>query len=308
MNSRQRVLKTLNHQIPDRVPIDFGGCHAGIHKKTYLELINYLGIKDELKIFDPIQQLAAPCEELLQRFHADIRYIYPERFYEVDFQGSFIDEFGVTWKASGRPADYMNISCHPLADASISDIENYSFSDSNNENQFAGIREKALRISKNGSLALATGIGGSILETCTNLCGLEKWYIDTIENPAFCETLIDKLLEYWLGYYAQFLGQIGDLIDIVMIGDDLAGQNGPLISLDFYRKFLKTRHKKLIEKIKSLTEAKICYHTCGSCFDFVPDLIDIGVDVLNPVQTGLPNMEPQKIKDAESAYIKSRRC
>ena len=76
MNSRQRVLNVLNHRIPDRVPIDFGGFQSGIHKKAYLELIRYLGIKDDLKILDPVQQLAEPCEELLQRFHTDIRYIY----------------------------------------------------------------------------------------------------------------------------------------------------------------------------------------------------------------------------------------
>src|SRR3972149_2804968 len=75
MTSRQRVTKALNHRIPDRVPIDLGGFQTGIHKAAYAELLDYLGIDDEPTILDPVQQLAKPCEELLERFHVDIRYV-----------------------------------------------------------------------------------------------------------------------------------------------------------------------------------------------------------------------------------------
>jgi len=295
MNSRQRVLSALNHHVPDRVPIDFGGFHAGIHIKAYTELISYLGIEDEPKILDSIQQLAEPCEELLRRFNADIRYVYPNVFLEQDSQGNFKDEFGVTWIKQDKQ-NYMTISDHPLIDTVIADIEKYYFPDESDKNRFAGIREKALKIYNDG-YALSTTIGGSIFECCCNLRGLERWFIDMIENPHFCEALLDKVLEYWMGYYTGLLSEVGDVIDIVMIGDDLAGQNSPLFSMDFYRDILKPRHKKLIQRIKSLTSAKICYHTCGSCFEFIPELIEIGIDILNPVQAGLKNMEPQKIKD-----------
>ncbi|UCE48012.1 MAG: hypothetical protein JSW47_20740, partial [Phycisphaerales bacterium] len=75
MTSRQRVLKTLNHEVPDRVPIDLGGFQTGIHKKAYCELLAYLGIEDEITILDPVQQIVAPCEQVLERFGVDIRYV-----------------------------------------------------------------------------------------------------------------------------------------------------------------------------------------------------------------------------------------
>jgi uroporphyrinogen decarboxylase len=89
---------------------------------------------------------------------------------------------------------------------------------------------------------------------------------------------------------------IGDIVDVVMVGDDLAGQEGPLFSPDFYRSVVKPRHKKLIQHIRSLTKAKIWYHTCGSCMEYIPDLIDIGVDIINPVQTSARNMDPVQLK------------
>lgn len=303
MNSRQRVLNALNHSIPDRVPIDFGGFLTGIHWKAYLNLINYLGIKDELRFLDPIQQLAEPCEELLRRFHADIRYIYLNQPFKPNAQNSLTDEFGITWEFQDEQHNYMNIANHPLAGASIAKIKNYSFNNLANHNLFRDIREQALTKSQNGSFALSTGIGGSLLETCSNLRGVENWFIDTKENPLLCETLLDKVLKYWIDFYTGLLKEIGDIVDIVIIGDDLAGQNGPLFSLDFYRSMLKPMQKELIKHIKSLTAAKICYHTCGSCFDFIPDLIDIGIGILNPIQIGLKNMDPKKIKNEFGKYI-----
>jgi uroporphyrinogen decarboxylase len=304
MNSRQRVLHSLNHQITDRVPIDFGGFQSGIHWKAYLELLNYLRIKDDLKILDPIQQLAEPCEELLQRFHADIRYVSLKEPLKQIVPDSFQDEFGVIWKMQDEQRNYMSISNNPLSDTTVEDIENYYFPNvDGDKNRFTHIRKNSLAVSQNGSYALSTGIGGSIFELSANLRGFEKWLLDTKDNSLFCEKLLDKTLKYWTDFYSGLLQEIGDIIDIVIIGDDLAGQNGPLFSLDFYRKLLKPRQKELVQYLKSLTNAKICYHTCGSCFDFIPELIDIGIDVLNPVQIGLKNMEPRKIKDTFGKQI-----
>lgn len=304
MNSRQRVLHSLNHQIPDRVPIDFGGFLSGIHKKAYLSLLRYLHIEDDLNIFDTIQQLAEPCEKLLQRFHADIRYISLTGPLKQITPDSLQDEFGVVWKIQDERQNYMNISHHPLSDAAVADLDSYSFpSIDGNKQRFARIRQQAAAVSQNGSFALSTGIGGSFFELCFNLRGIENWLLDTNDNPLFCEKLLDKVLKYWKDFYSALLYEIGGIVDIVIIGDDLAGQNSPLLSLDLYRKLLKPRQKELIQHIKSLTNAKICYHTCGSCFEFIPELIDIGIDILNPVQIGLKNMEAGKIKDTFGQQI-----
>jgi uroporphyrinogen decarboxylase len=126
--------------------------------------------------------------------------------------------------------------------------------------------------------------------------GLERWFMDMIENPTFCEALLDRTLKFWMDYYGSFLAEIGDLVDVVMIGDDIGGQTGPLFSPEFYRKIVKPRQKKLVHYIKSLSSAKIWYHTCGSVIDYIPDLLDNGIDILNPVQISAENMDPRELK------------
>ena len=148
----------------------------------------------------------------------------------------------------------------------------------------------------NTPYAVSTGIGGVVYETCWYLRGLEKWYADMLENPAFCEALLDRVLAFWLGYYTGFMKEIGDIIDVVMIGDDLAGQGGPLFQPEFYREVVKPRQKKLVQHIKSLTPAKIWYHTCGAAVEYIPDLMDNGIDILNPVQITAEGMDPEFLK------------
>ena len=307
MTSRQRVIKALNHQIPDRVPIDLGGFQTGIHKKAYIELLDYLGIDDKLAIMDPVQQLARPCEELLERFGVDIRYVCahgPDSFKSGIEQNNrdgklwhdLKDEFGVVWSMPDDQQLYMDISHHPLADATIKDLADYPFPDGGDPTRFTGVREMALELRNETPYAISTGISGVVYEICWYMRGLERWFIDMIENPEFCEALLDRTLKFWLDYFDGFLAEVGDLVDVVMIGDDLAGQSGPLFSPDFYRKVVKPRQKRLVRHIKSLTKAKIWYHTCGACYKFIPELIDNGIDILNPVQIGLPNMEPERLK------------
>jgi uroporphyrinogen decarboxylase len=126
--------------------------------------------------------------------------------------------------------------------------------------------------------------------------GLERWFIDMIEQPVFCAALLDRTLAFWMDFLAGFMGAVGDLVDVVMIGDDLAGQSGPLFSPAFYRRVVKPRQKTLVQHIKSLTPAKIWYHTCGSCVEYIPDLLDNGIDILNPVQTSAAGMDPALLK------------
>ncbi len=314
MTSRQRLIKTLNHEVPDRVPIDLGGFQTGIHKRAYAELLSHLGLNEEITILDPVQQLAKPSEEVLERFRVDIRYICAHG--PDDFKGGIEqntregqlwhdlkDEFGVVWSMPDKQQLYMDISHHPLAEASVKDIEDYPFPDGSDLSRFTGVREAALQMRKDTPYAISTGIGGVVYEYCWYMRGLERWLMDTIENPAFCEALLDKMLKFWMDYHTVFLGEVGDIVDVVMIGDDLTGQSGPLFSPDFYRKIVKPRQKKLVQHIKSLTKAKIWYHTCGSCFEYIPELIDNGIDILNPVQIGLVNMEPEKLKDMFGSRI-----
>ena len=307
MTSRERVLKALNHETPDRIPIDFGGFQTGIHRGAYEKLIEHLGIRDEVTILDPVQQLAAPCEDILKRFRVDTRYVCAHG--SESYRGTIElnvrngkawfdlrDEFGVVWSMPDEDGMYMDISFHPLADAAIDDIEKYPFPDGSDTTRFTGVREKALTLRDETPYALCTGIGGVVYEFCWYMRGLEQWFIDTLTQPEFCEALLDRTLAYWKDYYTGFMREIGDLVDVVMIGDDLAGQSGPLFSPKFYRAVVKPRQKTLVQHIRSLTGAKIWYHSCGSIYEYISDLIDNGVDIINPVQIGIVNMDPSRLK------------
>lgn len=308
MTSRERVLRALNHQAPDRVPIDLGGFQTGIHKKAYADLLCYLGIGEEIVTLDPVQQLAKPSEEILKHFRVDTRYICtraPDSFKSGIEQNTrdgrlwhdLKDEFGVIWSMPDDQQLYMDISHHPLADAAIDDIADYPFPEGGDPTRFAGVREQALRMHNETPYAISTGIGGVVYEYCWYMRGLERWFMDMVDNPEFCEALLEETLQFWMDYYSGFMAEVGDIVDVVMIGDDLAAQHGPLFSPKFYRQIVKPRQKRLVQHIKSLTDAKIWYHTCGSCVEYIPDLIDNGIDILNPLQISAEGMNPKVLKD-----------
>jgi uroporphyrinogen decarboxylase len=140
LTSRERVLKAINFQQADRVPIDLGGFQTGIHKRAYEDLIKHLGFDEEIVILDPVQQLAKPSEAVLQKFNVDTRYVCahgPDSFKGGIEQNTrdgrgwhdLKDEFGIVWSMPDDQMLYMDISHHPLANATIKDIESYPFPD-----------------------------------------------------------------------------------------------------------------------------------------------------------------------------------
>jgi uroporphyrinogen decarboxylase len=307
MTSRDRLLAALGHREPDRVPIDLGGNQTGIHRDAYRRLLEHLGIRAEVEILDPVQQLARPDERVLERLRVDTRYVFAGA--AGDWKGGIVraerdgkawldlvDEFGVRWSMPAEDGLYMDITHHPLADATVDDVKAYPFPKGGDPGRFAGLRERALRIRKETPYAVVSGISGVVYEICWYLRGLERWFMDTVENPDFCEAVIDRTLAFWLDWFRVFLDEAGDVVDVIMIGDDLAGQKGPLFSPDFYRRVVKPRHKRLVQYIKSRTQAKIWYHTCGGCRPLIPELVDNGIDILNPVQISATGMEPAGLK------------
>jgi uroporphyrinogen decarboxylase len=276
MTSRQRVLKALHHEEPDRVPLDLGGNQTGIHKFAYAALLRELGLDEEIEIMDAVQQLARPSEAVLERLRIDTRYIHAGA--AADFRGEItravrdgkvwydlVDEFGVRWSMPEDSPLYMDITLHPLADATLADLGDYPFPVGNDPGRFAGLRERALRIRQDTPYALVSGISGVVYEICWYMRGLEQWFIDMIEQPQFCEALLDHTLRFWMDWFSAFQTEVGDLVDVIMIGDDIAGQRGPLFQPEFYRSVVKPRQKQLVTLIKSGTQAKIWYHTCGAC-------------------------------------------
>jgi len=309
MTSRERLLKALNHEQPDRVPIDLGGNQTGIHKFAYQSLLDHLGIRDEPTIMDAVQQLARPCEAVLERLHVDTRYVSAGP--ASDWKGGIVtrerdgrvwhdltDEFGVVWSMPDDQPYFMDISHHPLAEATPDDLRDYPWPKGDDPGRFAGLRERVLTLKNQTPYAVVSGISGVVYEICWYMRGLENWFVDMLTRPAFCEAMLDRTLAFWMDWFEVFLDEVGDVVDVIMIGDDLAGQRGPLFRPDFYRKVVKPRHKQLVQYIRSRTRAKIWYHTCGACWEYIPDLLDNGIDILNPVQIGAADMDPARLKAA----------
>jgi uroporphyrinogen decarboxylase len=307
MSPRERVSAALRHEEPDRIPIDLGGFQTGIHKKAYEALIAHLGLAEPIRDLDPIQQLAVPSDAVLQRLHADVRYVGAHG--PDGFQGGIEvheregrrwhdlrDEFGVVWSMPDDQGLYMDITHHPLAEATLKDVEAYPFPDGTDRTRFTGVREKALALRRDTPYALSSAICGVTYEICWYMRGLERWFLDMAENPAFCEALLDRTAQFWTDWMEGFLGEVGDLLDVVMIGDDLAGQKGPLFSPRLYRSIVRPRQQRVIDAIRKRTQASIWYHTCGDCSALIPDLVEMGVDILNPVQIGTKGMDPRALK------------
>ncbi len=307
LTPRERLIKTLNHETPDRVPIDLGGNQTGIHKNAYLALVQKLGIQDPLTIMDAVQQLAKPCEAVLQRLRVDTRYVFagaPETWKGGIVQScrdgrnweDLTDEFGVRWSMPEDAPYYMDITLHPLAKATLADVKNHPWPKGDDPSRFAGLRQRALALKNETPYAVVSGISGVVYEICWYLRGLEQWLCDLVTDTPFCEAVLDQTLKFWMDWFRLFLDEVGDVVDVIMIGDDLAGQNGPLFNPSIYRRIVKPRHKRLVQYIKSRTSAKIWYHTCGACIDLIPEIIDNGADILNPVQVSARNMDPSELK------------
>jgi uroporphyrinogen decarboxylase len=294
MTPRERVLTALNHREPDRVPIDIGGGGStSIVLEGYDRLKNSLGILTEkTEILSETFRVARLDEAVLQRLGSDVR---PLRSKSASGwtpppapPGTSVDIWGITWRRA-----YYAGSCYywemagkpPLGEAIISDLDRYPWPDPEDPGLTQGLAEEARALYENTPYAVAADPGyKSFWELAVRLRGYEQLLMDVALDPNFVSALMSKLLEIHLVATGRFLDAAGPYIQIVRVGDDLATQRGLLISLDSYRRLVKPAYKEYFDLIRSKTDAKICYHTCGNATDLIDDLAEIGVELLNPVQ------------------------
>lgn len=302
MKPRERVLKSLYHTEPDRVPLDLGGTQTGIHADSYKKLIKYIGIKDEVKIIDINQQIAQVSEDILQFLDIDTRYVIdPIKIDLKEIRPGFIGYKDIWGVIRGERKDvkkilYLNIIEHPLANASLSDLDYYDWPNPENKKLFERAESESKRIRDNTQYAAVSRTIGVIFEPCWKMRGMGNFFIDLIQNKSFAEKLLDIMTEYQLKFCEGYLKNSGKYFDVIFTGDDIGMQNGPLISPKIYRELVKPRQKLIFDKIHSLTDAKICYHTCGSVIDFMDDFIEIGIDLINPLQLSAANMDANILK------------
>ena len=301
LTSRERVMKALNHEEADRVPIDIGGIYnlTTLHRDAYTRLMDYLGYDyDEVEIayFNP--QSVIVDERIRQRFKSDC---YPvcvdgpadwefELHEEDDGSAWYRDEFGIKWKTSGLYFDPVE---PPLKDCTVEDIEGFDWPDPQDPSRIAGLKEEVKRLYEETDycLVLSGPLGGGIYLPCTWFIGYQEFFMKLIMDPDVVEALLKKIVEFQLGWWEMVLAEIGEYLQVVVLSDDLGTQEAPLMRPEMYREQIKPYQKEVVSFIKSKADVKVVYHCDGAIYDFIPDMIDIGFDALNPVQVSAKGMD-----------------
>ncbi len=306
MNSLERVIATVNHETPDRIPFDLGSSYVtGITKNAYIRLAQALGIDPEpVVLCDVIQQLAEPSEEVLLKLDVDVRGVVPNIVRKnppletKDGDQQFRDEWGVLWR---RPEGslYFDVAESPFSGGiSREAIEEFNWPDAADGALFDGIEDKAHRYCQQGYAVMLENICAGLFEMCCRVRGTEQFLMDLVMEPETACALLDKFVELKLQYYAAAAQRLGGYVQLIREVDDMAGQQCMLISPEMYRQFIKPRHRQLFEAQKKLFPQPFYtfFHSDGAIFEIIGDFIEIGVDILNPVQLTAKGMEARALK------------
>ncbi len=301
MTSRERMRTALRREEPDRVPIDFGqDMHNGINEVAYQNLLTHLQMdtSQPTRVYDFMQRLAVVDERVLKRFRVDTRYIMTNpnesRPVNLEADGSYEDEWGVYRKRCGYYCENVQA---PLAGISRQAMLRFPFPDPAEKSRFRGLREKAKGLYEGTDYALMAGQAASLFFFPAELRGFEAFMADLATDPEFIVLLVDRVLEWMMEFTSHYLDEVGEFIEGWWMGDDWGMQTGPIMSPSIFRTIFKPRYCRLIELVKSKTKARVCLHTCGATYWILQDLVDVGVEVVHPLQpTARGNEDPARIK------------
>ena len=303
MNCRERTLAALDHREPDRVPLDFGGRHTTLHMFAHQTLMKHLSLSGPApRIRSYHTYLVEPNPQLLQRFERVSTAFFPnppsDYVFRIDpVTNTYLDEWGTTYY---MPPDGFYYDMHkvPLPEAeSEADLKRYRWPNPTDPARIAGIPEK---------LKAARAAGDTVILMCGAMPGLweHSWYMFGIEqafmnlagNTSLMEAFTERVLEWQIAYWNMVLDQVGPYVDVVQHNEDLGSQHGPMMSPAVFRHLYKPRLRRLVETIKRKTAARVYLHSCGSVYRFIPDLIECGFDILNPVQVNAAEMDSGRLK------------
>jgi len=338
--SRERILAAINHQEPDRVPIDLSATpSSGISAIAYGNLMKHMGRPDlPVQIYDVVQQLAQPDMAVLDQFGVDVLDIgrtfndqpsdwspvtmanggaafYPKWFKPIGMEdgsyqtydddgkrmlsrmpvgATFFDQTYFPY-VEGFPDSYQNL------DAEMGRImwarDCHSPWDHAGESDFwQKLRENTLKLRQSTDKALLVVCGCNLFEWGTFLRRMDNFLMDLMCDPYNVEKLLDQLLIRHLATLEKVCNAVGDIVDIIRFGDDLGMSSGPFMDVDTYKTLFKPRHKILCDYVKTHSKMHTYIHSCGSISMLMPDLIEAGIEIFNPVQTNAWNMAPDFLK------------
>jgi uroporphyrinogen decarboxylase len=306
MNSRQRVNLALNHQEADHVPLDIAGTGVSqIHMTAYTNLRKYLNLPiRQPEIIFLAEQLARFESDIADRLETDFTFVLPQApaNFEVVIRDegayeAFTDEWGIGWKKPKKGGFYYDMYHHPLANAeTLNDFRAFELPDPLDDRRYLNLRSEVEAAHARDKAVVLAGPGAGILEIYTWLRGYEQFYIDLALNHQFVAYMLDRLVEFKQAYWGRVLPDLGHLVDVACEHDDLAGQKALLFSPDTYRTLIKPRHQKLFQFIKTQAPVKLFYHTDGAVRPLIGDLLEAGIDILNPVQFTAAHMNLKELK------------
>lgn len=283
----------MNHQEPDRVPIDFGRHVGSIHREAYLKLQGYLKdcpLENQDKILDRMAQNIVLDESLLEQFGVDFRWLTPNWVSVKELSpDSYQDMWGIVWKFTGGMYSLIR---SPLKEATRSDLERYPWPNPHHPDLFKELKEQAKNLFETTDYVVGCdSIKGGIFTTALQMRGYEQFLMDLAIDVEFAETLLDKILWLYQEMWAEYLKAVGRYVQIAYFTDDIGTQTSLMISPKTFRALIKPRLQRLIAHVKGLADVKFMFHTDGVVLPVIEDLIEIGVDILNPIQTSVEGLD-----------------
>lgn len=339
MNSRERVMAAIAHKQPDYVPLDLGATpSSGISAIAYNNLKKHLGMTGgHTRIFDVVQQVVQPEDEILNRFGVDVidigrvfnekdedwydvtladgstgqypKWFKPERQPNGDYLvydkertliarmpvgATFFDQTYFPY-AEDYPDDYKDLD-HQMGKVLWSALVHSPWDHSGEKDFYKQLRERTIRLRESTDKALMITCGCNLFEWGTFLRRIDNFLMDIYSDEENVEALVDQLMQRHLAALEKVCEAVGDVVDILRFGDDLGMDTGMFMSREKYQTFFKPYHTKLNEYVHKHSTMKTLLHSCGSIYPIIPDLIEAGYDVLNPVQTTAYQMDPKVLK------------
>jgi len=301
MTHRERVMAALSHEEPDRVPMDLGGSLVS----TIVSEV-YPGLRAELNLSvhsgkDSLQYagLAGIDQDVREALEVDI--IHAPRTFGIRnrdttlLEDSFYDEWGARWHKPKGGHYYIEHAPFEV-DATSGVVERHRWPKPQELVHTEGLAEAVRKIRQDTDYAISLELQGRVMSMGQFLRGFESWMMDLAANEVFIEALLERTTKLQIEANDIILNEIGDLVDIVYTLDDLGGQHGPLVSPGCFSRLLKPYSAQIWGHIREKTSAKLMHHCCGSIYPFIGDFVELGVQVLNPVQVSAANMEPSKLK------------
>ena len=276
---------------------------------AYKNLIKKINLhENEFEYADVIQQLALPSETMLNYFGSDTRGLFPltshNQIVEKDLTEEknrfvYFDEWGLTHQINKENGYWYSLINSPMQsdDAVPENIDNYSWPNASDRNRIKGLREKAIAYRESGKAVVMKGLCAGLFEMHQRLRGMENAMLDTLMYPEFSERLIGQIADLKIEFWEMALSGLHDVVDVVVEADDYGTQDSQLISPDQFRQIFKPHIKRVLQFIREKSpESYIFFHSCGNVRPIIPDFIEMGVDILNPVHISAKGMEPISLK------------